>query len=266
MADTFNRPRPREFRALPAFWALFRNECYRFLRIPGGMICAPIISSILYLIVFGATLDSRVQLPGGLSYREFLVPGLVIMSLLQNAFANTVSSIMTAKISGAISFILMPPIGGLGLASAWIGAGIARGFLVGGGVLLACCFWGVPRIEYPLVAVGFGLCGAMVMSSLGVVAALWAEKWDQINAVSTFVVMPLTFLSGVFYSTAGLAEPWQTASQVNPFFFMVDGFRYGFFGTSDVSPWTSCCVVTAVTAALVLVASALLRRGWRLKK
>jgi ABC-2 type transport system permease protein len=216
-------------------------------------------------LVFGEVLKSKMSVLGGVDYVAFLIPGLVMMALLQNAFANSASSILQSKIMGSIVFIELPPFSGWQLAAAFISASVARGLIVGAGVFAATCLWSVPPLENVFWVLGFAILGAALMASLGVVCGLWAEKYDQMGAFQSFVIMPLTFLSGVFYSVEQLPDFWAKASLLNPFFYMIDGFRYGFFGRSDFDPFISLFVTGGFCAAAVAIATTLFVTGYKLR-
>ena len=198
-------------------------------------------------------------------YTSFLIPGLVMMSVLQNAFANSSSSLIQSKITGSLVFLLVTPLSHWAWFVAYVGASVVRGVVVGTGVLLVTMWFAPLHVAQPGWIVVFTLAGAVMMGALGLVAGLWAEKFDQIAAFQNFIIMPMTFLSGVFYSVKSLPPVWQAISHLNPFFYMIDGFRRGFFGHSDVSPWLSLAVVGT---AFVIVAGwclELLRRGYKLR-
>lgn len=257
---------PAAYNARAAFVSLFEKEILRFRKIALQTILAPILTSILYLLVFGEVLEGKMTVLGGIDYVDFLIPGLVMMTLLQNSFANSASSILQSKIMGSIVFVLLAPLSGLQLAGAYICASIVRGITVGTGVLLAAFFWSVPSMEHPLWIIAFAILGSAIMASLGVICGLWADKYDQMGAFQNFVILPLTFLSGVFYSVAQLPKFWATASYFNPFFYLIDGFRYGFFGKSDFSPVISLSVTTAACTILLTIASILFVHGYKLRK
>lgn len=258
-------PQPLEYNARAAFFTLFEKEILRFRKIALHSICAPILTSTLYLLVFGNVLKDKMTVLDGVNYVDFLIPGLVMMALLQNSFANSASSILQGKITGSIVFVLLPPFSGWQLTAAYISASMVRGLTVGLGVLLAALFWSVPELKYPFWALLFALLGAGIMASLGVICGLWAEKYDQMGAFQTFVILPLTFLSGVFYSVAQLPGAWAKISLFNPFFYMIDGFRFGFFGKSDFSAWLSLAIVGATCITAMAVATTLFVRGYKLK-
>ena len=200
------KPVVTDYRPFAAFLTLFDKEVLRFRKIALHAILAPILTSILYLLVFGEVLKGKMSVLGGVDYVAFLIPGLVMMALLQNAFANSASSILQSKIMGSIVFIELPPFSGWQLAAAFISASVARGLIVGAGVFAATCLWSVPPLENVFWVLGFAILGAALMASLGVICGLWAEKYDQMGAFQSFVIMPLTFLSGVFYSVEQLPD------------------------------------------------------------
>ncbi len=228
-------------------------------------VAAPVLTAVLYLLIFGHVLEGRVSVYGNIGYTAFLVPGLVMMSVLQNAFANSSSSMVQSKIMGSLVFLLLTPLSHWSWYAAYVGSSIARGFMVGAGVFVVTSFFAHPSFEAPLWILVFAFLGATLLGSLGLIAGLWAEKFDQMAAFQNFVILPMTFLSGVFYSIHSLPPFWQKVSHLNPFFYMIDGFRYGFFGVSDVSPWLSLTVVG--TAALVVGALTvhLLRIGYKIR-
>ncbi len=244
---------------------LFYKEVLRFWKVGFQTVAAPIMTALLYLMVFGHVLDGRVKVYGSIDYTAFLVPGLVMMSVLQNAFANSSSSLVQSKIMGSLVFVLLSPIRPLGWLAAYVCSSIVRGLAVGLGVLLVTQLFAQPGIQAPLWVLVFAVCGAGLLGTLGVIAGLWAEKFDQMAAFQNFLIMPMTFLSGVFYSINSLPAFWQTVSHLNPFFYMIDGFRYGFFGLSDVSPWTSLALVFTAWLATSWLALHLLRTGYKIR-
>lgn len=244
---------------------LLFKEVLRFWRVVAQTVTGPILTALLYLLVFGQALESHVKVYDNVSYTAFLVPGLAMMSLLQNAFANSSSSLVASKVMGNLVFLLLTPLSAWHWFVAYVGAAVVRGLVVGLGVLAVSLLFAVPPLAQPWWALLFAVLGAALMGSLGVVAGLWSEKFEQMAAFQNFLVMPLTFLSGVFYSIHSLSPVWQTVSHFNPFFYMIDGFRYGFFGVSDVSPWFSLGVVTAATAGVGMWALQLLRVGYKIR-
>jgi ABC-2 type transport system permease protein len=220
---------------------------------------------MLYLLIFGHVLDGRVEMLDGVSYTSFLIPGLVMMSVLQNAFANSSSSLIQSKITGNLVFILLPPLSHVEILSAYVTASVLRGLVVGLGVFVITAWFAHLSFVAPLWIVVFALLGAGILGTLGVIAGIWAEKFDQLAAFQNFLITPATFLAGVFYSIKNLPPFWLAVSHFNPFFYMIDGFRYGFFGQSDVSPWTSLAIVAVFFVALAAIAINLLRRGYKLR-
>jgi ABC-2 type transport system permease protein len=247
------------------FRTLFYKEILRFWKVATQTIAAPVVSAMLYLLIFGNVLDGRVEMLDGVSYTSFLVPGLVMMSVLQNAFANSSSSLIQSKITGNLVFILLPPLSHVEILSAYVTASVLRGLVVGLGVFVITAWFAHLSFVAPLWIVVFALLGAGILGTLGVIAGIWAEKFDQLAAFQNFLITPATFLAGVFYSIKKLPPFWLAVSHFNPFFYMIDGFRYGFFGQSDVSPWTSLAIVAVFFVALAAIAINLLRRGYKLR-
>jgi ABC-2 type transport system permease protein len=247
------------------FRTLFFKEILRFWKVATQTIAAPVVSAMLYLLIFGHVLDGRVEMLDGVSYTSFLVPGLVMMSVLQNAFANSSSSLIQSKITGNLVFILLPPLSHVEILSAYVVASVVRGLAVGFGVFVITAWFAHLSFVAPLWIVVFALLGAGILGTLGVIAGIWAEKFDQLAAFQNFLITPATFLAGVFYSIKKLPPFWLAVSHFNPFFYMIDGFRYGFFGQSDVSPWTSLGIVAVFFVALAAIAINLLRRGYKLR-
>jgi ABC-2 type transport system permease protein len=247
---------------------LLRKELLRFWKVSFQTIAAPVLTSLLYLLIFSHVLASHVGVfDGRVSYTAFLVPGLVMMSVLQNAFANSSSSLIQSKITGNLLFVLLPPLSPLDFFGAYVVGAMVRGLIVGLGVF-AVTLWFAPSVlfmPHPLWALAFALAGSAILGTLGLLAGIAADKFDQLAAFQNFIIVPLTFLSGVFYSIHSLPPFWQAASHFNPFFYMIDGFRYGFFGLSDTSPWLSLAIVSAFGIALTALTLALLARGWKLR-
>ncbi|MCC4115082.1 ABC transporter permease [Aromatoleum toluclasticum] len=250
---------------LIGFRTLLQKEVLRFWKVGFQTVGAPVLNALLYLLIFSHVLDRHVTVYGDVAYTAFLVPGLVMMSLLQNSFANSSSSLIQSKITGNIIFVLLPPLSYREFYAAYVIASLLRGLFVGIGVLLVS----FPFVDLPMAAPGwilaFGLMGGAILGSLGVIAGIWADKFDQLAGFQNFLIMPLTMLSGVFYSIHSLPAFWQTVSHINPFFFMIDGFRYGFFGQSDVSPWLSLAVVSVCFVFLAVLTLAMLARGYKLR-
>jgi ABC-2 type transport system permease protein len=247
------------------FQALFHKELLRFWKVAVQTVAAPVLTAVLYLVVFAHALEGRVRVYDSVPYTDFLVPGLVMMSVLQNAFANSSSSLVQSKITGNIVFVLLAPISYFEFFAAYVLASVVRGLTVGLGVLVATVWFVDLRLHAPLWALVFALLGAGLLGALGLLAGILSEKIDQMAAFQNFVVMPLTFLSGVFYSIHSLPAFWQRLSHANPFFYLTDGFRYGFLGHSDFPPAASFAVVAASFFVVSLLTLKLLQSGYKLR-
>lgn len=250
---------------MSGFRMLLAKEVLRFWRVAFQTIAAPVLTALLYLLIFSHVLEGRVNVYENVSYTAFLIPGLVMMSVLQNAFANSSSSLIQSKITGNIVYVLLPPFSHWELFAAYVGGAIARGLMVGLGVLLVTLSFAHLSLHNIVWVVAFGVLGAAILGTLGLVAGIWAEKFEQLAAFQNFIILPATFLSGVFYSIHTLPAVWQSVSHANPFFYMIDGFRYGFFGQSDVSPWLSLAIVGATFLLVSAWAMILLTRGYKLR-
>jgi len=250
---------------MSGFTTLFYKEVLRFWKVATQTVAAPVLTALLYLLIFSHVLESHVKVYGTVSYTAFLIPGLVMMSVLQNAFANSSSSLIQSKVTGNIIFVLLPPISYREFYAAYVLAAVVRGLVVGLGVLVATMWFAPLSVDNPLWVLAFAVLGGGMLGSLGVVAGIWADKFDQLAAFQNFLIMPLTFLSGVFYSIHSLPPFWQRLSHFNPVFYMIDGFRHGFFGVSDVSPWLSLAIVGACFALLSMLTLFMLARGYKLR-
>ena len=244
---------------------LLYKEVLRFWKVAFQTIAAPVLTAVLYLMIFGHVLQDHVRVYDNVHYTAFLIPGLVMMSVLQNAFANSSSSLIQSKIMGNLVFLLLTPLSHWNWFVAYVGSSIIRGLVVGCGVLLVSMWFAPLAFVAPVWVLVFAFMGAALMGALGLIAGLWAEKFDQLAAFQNFIIMPMTFLSGVFYSIHSLPAFWQQMSHLNPFFYMIDGFRYGFFGVSDASPWLSLGVVGCALAGASLLALHLLRTGYKIR-
>lgn len=244
---------------------LFWKELVRFGKVAFQTVLAPIITSLLYLLVFSHVLEGRVDVYQGVSYTAFLVPGLIMMTVIQNGFANSSSSLIQSKITGNLVFVQITPITYVEFFIAYVAAAVVRALMVGTGVLLVALL----IVDLPVYSVAimflFAVMGSAILGSLGIIAAIWAEKYDQLAAFQNFLIMPLSFLSGVFYSIHSLPGFWQTLSRFNPFFYLIDGFRFGFFGESDVPVEISLSVCLAALVTLAAVTLWLLRSGYKLR-
>jgi ABC-2 type transport system permease protein len=246
-------------------WTLFRKEMLRFWRVSFQTVAAPVMTALLYLLIFSHVLGGHVEVYPGVAYTVFLIPGLMMMSVLQNAFANSSSSLIQSKVMGSIIFVLLTPLSYLEFFLAFLAASIVRGMVVGLSIyLVAICFIDLP-VAHPFFILAFSLFGSGMLGAFGIIAGLWAEKFDQMTAFQNFVIMPLSFLSGVFYSIHSLPPFWQKVSHLNPFFYMIDGFRYGFFGQGDSSVWFSLSVVVGSFIAISFFTIGLLKAGYKLR-
>lgn len=250
---------------MTGFLTLLYKELLRFWKVGFQTVLAPIVSTLLYLLIFFHVLEAHVEVYQGVPYTVFLIPGLVMMAVIQNAFANSSSSMIQSKISGNIVFVLLSPLTYREIFLAYILASVVRGLLVGTGVYLVTWFFFDIPVYWPVWIMLFAVMGSALLGALGVIAGIWADKFDQLAAFQNFIIMPLTFLSGVFYSIHSLPSVWQVLSHLNPFFYMIDGFRYGFFGASDIPPYVSLVIVTVCFVAISLLAIRLLRTGYKLR-
>ncbi len=250
---------------MTGFYTLFYKEWRRFWKVNVQTVLAPVLTALLFLLVFGHTLRNTLEPYPGVGYTAFLVPGLTMMAVLQNAFANSSSSLTQSKMTGNIIFVLLPPLSHREFFFAYLLAAVARGLVCGAGVMLFTVWFVNLRFEHPLWIVVFALLGSGIMGVLGIIAGLQSDRIDQLSAFQNFIILPLTFLSGVFYSLQSLPPFWQAVSHLNPFFYMVDGFRYGFFGVGDVSPWLSAGIVAVCLVALSFLTLYLIRSGHKLR-
>jgi ABC-2 type transport system permease protein len=244
---------------------LFYKEVLRFWKVSFQTVAAPVLTAVLYLLIFGHVLEDHVKVYDAVGYTSFLIPGLVMMSVLQNSFANSSSSLIQSKITGNLVFLLVTPLSHWAWFMAYVGASVVRGLAVGTGVFLVTVWFAPPSFAEPWWILVFAALGAGMLGALGLIAGLWAEKFDQMAAFQNFIIMPMTFLSGVFYSIKSLPPFWQGISHLNPFFYMIDGFRRGFFGISDVSPWISLAIVGTAFVVVSAIALELLRKGYKIR-
>jgi ABC-2 type transport system permease protein len=245
---------------------LYRREVQRFMTVALQTLAAPVITSVLFLVVFSLAIGNRGNLAGGVDFAIFLVPGLIMMNVLQNAFANTSSSLVISKVQGNIIDILMPPLGPGELLFGLAMAGITRGFCVGivtAVTLISLGEHGSP--VYPLIALAYLLLGSLALSFAGILAGIWANKFDEMAAITNFIVQPLTFLSGTFYSINRLPAPFDMIAGLNPIFYAIDGFRYGMLGLADRSLLTGFLCLCAVNVGLGVLCYQALSSGYRLK-
>ena len=261
--------RPTTLQTRPAmgsgFPTLLHKELMRFWKVGLQTIAAPVVTALLYLLIFSHVLEDRVQVYGSISYTAFLIPGLMMMSMLQNSFANPSSSLIQSRITGNLIFVLLPPFSHRQIFAAYLMASVARGLMVGACIWAVALFFIALPVHNPLWLLVFGVLSCWILGTLGLIAGLWSEKFDQLAAFQNFLIVPATFLSGVFYSIYSLPPFWQAVSRWNPVLYMIDGFRYGFFAQSDVSPWHGFVIVLAVAVALSLFALRLLASGYKLR-
>ena len=250
---------------MSGFPTLLYKEVLRFWKVSAQTIGAPALTAVLFLFIFSHVMEGRVRMYDAVPYAAFLVPGLVMMSVLQNAFANSSSSLVQSKMTGNIIFVLLPPLAYWEFFAAYVLAAAARGMVVGAAVLLVTLPFVEIEFRHPLWIAAFAFSASAVLGSLGMIAGIWAEKIDQVAAFQNFFIMPLTFLSGVFYSIHSLPPFWQGLSHFNPFFYMIDGFRYGFFGVSDVHPLRSLAVVAGFLGVVSAITLAMIKSGYRLR-
>jgi len=246
-------------------WTLYLKEVRRFLNVFTQTLLAPVITSLLFLAIFALALGGAGRQAAGIPFIEFLAPGLIMMTMIQNSFANTSSTILIAKVQGNIVDILMPPLSASELTLGIAGGGVTRGLMVGLAAGLAMWIFVPLRIHDPAVLLFHAVNASLMLSLLGMIGGIWAEKFDHIAAVTNFVITPFSFLSGTFYSTERLPETWQIVAHFNPFFYMIDGLRYGFIGRADGSIVLGLLAVPAVNACLYLLAHRMFATGYRLK-
>jgi len=250
---------------MQGFLTLLKKELVRFWKVSFQTVAAPVLTALLYQLIFAHAMAHHVDAYPGLSYSVFLIPGLAMMSMTQNAFANGSSSLIQSKITGNIVFLLLPPLTAIDFFAAYLLAAIIRGLAVGAGVILVTAGFGLPVPAHPLWLLVFAVLGCGALGALGIIAGIWAEKFDQLAAFQNFIIMPLTFLSGVFYSINSLPPFWKNVSHFNPVFYMIDGFRYGFFAQSDSSPWLAFAVVGACFTLISALSLWLIKTGYKLR-
>ena len=251
---------------LSGFPGLLQKEILRFQRVWFQTIAAPVCATFLYLLIFSHVLEKRLPLFEQVHYVEFLLPGLAMMAILQNAFSNGSSSLIQSKISGYLFAVLLTPITPLTFFLAYLIASTIRGLIVGACILAILPFiHDNVVIDAPLAVIFFGLMGSFMTGALGICAGLWAEKYDQLALFQNFIILPMTFLAGAFYSINSLPDLWRDVSKLNPFFYMIDGFRYGITGYSDISPWVSVAFVSLITAAVCYAAYHMVAVGYKIR-
>ena len=250
-----------------SFLTLLKKEVLRFWNVGFQTIAAPVLSALLYQLIFSHVLNEHVEPYPGVSYTAFLIPGLAMMSMTQNAFANASSSLIQSKIMGNLVFLLLSPITNIAFYAAYVGAAILRGLIVGVGVILVTIwFVDLPIPKYPLWLFVFAFVSCGIMGTFGFMAGIYSDKFDHLASFQSFIIMPMTFLSGVFYSIHSLPPVWHVLSRFNPVFYMIDGFRFGFFGVSDASPYLSLLVLLVSLLVLSAISLYWLRSGYKLRQ
>ncbi len=259
-------PNPNVRFNIHGFYTLFAKEVWRFVKVLTQTVLTPMITVLLYLLIFSSVLSEHVEVYDGISYTAFLVPGLVILSVLQNAFSNSSSSLFQARQNGNVLFVLLAPLSSLEFYLAYVAASAVRGLAVGVSVWIAALLFVDLPMQHPLLILLFALLGSALLGALGLISAIWADKWDHIAAFQNFVILPLSFLSGVFYSIKDLPPLWAELSYYNPFFYMIDGFRYGFLGVSDASVGLSLSIVSIAFIMVTLLCLWILQTGYKLRE
>ncbi len=266
-AGTSTAPRVRSFGYVNrrGVWTLYHREVKRFLKVFTQTIAAPVVTTLLFYTIFSVALENRVGTVGSVPFVVFLAPGLIMMTILQNSFANTSSSIMVSKVQGNIVDVLMPPISPLEMMCSYIAGGVTRGMIVAAASTTAMFFLVDLPFAYPAAIAFFALSASVMLALLGMIGGIWADKFDHMAAITNFVIVPLSFLSGTFYSIERLPEAWQYFAQFNPFFYAIDGFRYGFIGQGDAGFWLGAAVMLGTDLVLFLIVYRMLVTGYKLK-
>tara|TARA_Y100000590_G_C15732679_1_gene1017579 strand:+ start:3246 stop:4016 length:771 start_codon:yes stop_codon:yes gene_type:complete len=246
-------------------WSLFYKEVRRFLKVGMQTVLGPVISSLLFLAVFSLALGRTIETINGVNFVNFIAPGLIMMTILQNAFYNSSSSIGQSKFQGTIIDVLMSPLSNLELTIGYIGASIVRGLICGFVTFIVILFFVSVNIHSYLALFFYAIMGSIMMGSLGTMIGIWADKWDQQQGITNFIVLPLTFLSGTFYSISRLPEFWKNLAAFNPFFYNIDGFRYAFIGKSDSSLVVGSITLMIINFILIFLCYLMFRSGYKLK-
>jgi ABC-2 type transport system permease protein len=246
-------------------WTLYLREVRRFLKVSMQTLFAPVVTTLIFLMIFLLAMNGQSRVVGNVPFLQFLAPGLVMMSITQNAFANTTSSIMIMKMQGNIVDLLMPPINAWELTWGFALGGLTRGMMVGAVVTAAMAIFVHVEIASIWAALFFAAAASLLLSVLGIIGAIWADKYDHLAAVTNFIITPLSFLSGTFYSIEQLPPTWHTVALCNPFFYMIDGFRYGLTGQTEAPLWAGVLFLTAINVALLYLAYLMIDRGYKLK-
>jgi ABC-2 type transport system permease protein len=260
---------PRHRRVGPinwiGIWTLYHKEVWRFVKVSTQTVIAPVVTSLLFLAIFSLALGRSVQEIGGVSFAEFLAPGLIMMSMVQNAFANTSSSLVIAKVQGSIVDLLMPPLSPGEIVAGFALGGLTRGIFVGMAAVIGMSFFVPIRFHDPGFIAFHAVAASLLLAQLGILGGIWADKFDHIAAVTNFVITPFAFLSGAFYSVERLPDPWHAIAHMNPFFYMIDGFRYGFIGHADGSLTVGLLLLIGANALLLWLIWRLIAIGYKLR-
>jgi ABC-2 type transport system permease protein len=248
-------------------WTLYCKEVRRFMKVQMQTLVAPAVTALLYMAIFVVAMGKTNTVALGAAYPDFIAPGLIMMAMLQNAFANSSSTLIIGKVQGSIIDVLMPPLSAGELLCAYVGGSVTRALMVGLSVWIAVLL--LPGVDAPIrhiwAVLYFGVMGAAMLGLMGVLAGQWAEKFDHTAAVTNFIIQPLTFLSGTFYTLDRLPQPWRDVSLINPFFHIIDGFRYGFIGAADAPIWWGVVILAGVNIVLWAICYMTLKRGWKLR-
>jgi ABC-2 type transport system permease protein len=261
------RLEPRDVGAINwlGVWTLYAKEVHRFLKITLQSIIAPVVTTLLFLAVFTLAFGDRAVLGGEVSFPRFLAPGLIMMAIVQNSFANSASSILISKIQGNIVDLMMPPLGPGELSFCFAASGATRGLLCGAAVAVGMAFFVDNSVTHIWPILFYGITAGLFLSQIGLLVGIWADKFDHMATITNFIITPLAFLSGTFYSIDRLPEPWYGLSQINPFFYMIDGFRYAFIDRADGSLAIGVGIMIALNAIIWTINYLVLRNGWKLK-
>ena len=246
-------------------YTLCKREIWRFIKVWNQTVVAPVVTTLLFLAVMSLAMGGNTRMVDGIPFSQFIAPGLVMMAIVQNAFANTSSSLMIAKIQGIIIDFIMPPLTAAELTFSFVVGGVARGLMVGVVVSIAVYMFVPFTLHDAWVGLFYVLSASVMLALLGVLTGVWSQTFDQLSAITNYIITPLAFLSGTFYSIKQLPGFWYNVCHFNPFFYMIDGFRYAMIGYSDGAPWTGMAVLTATNIALWLATNHLFKAGYRLK-
>lgn len=248
------------------FWTLIHRELKRFLMLPNQTIFPPILTAVLYILIFGYSIGSNIQKVEGYPYIVYIIPGLIIMGVINSGYSNSTTSLFIARYEHFIQDLLVSPLSYLKMVGAYIISSTTRGVIVGSLTLLASIILVDVPLQYPFLIVLFMILTAATFGAFGILVGLWAERWDNIAVFLNYLITPLVFLGGVFYSVDVLPTPWDTVSLFNPMFYMVDGFRFGMLGTSYVHPMVSLCVILGLFLSGLGISLYLFRIGWKLRE